>query len=83
MVKVLIKHAGQVLNELPMERHNASRKSMMDKLLKILPEQFNRQMYTELASIWNIPQKTADRYIKVFYEKGFIDKEGFDLYIKK
>jgi predicted transcriptional regulator len=83
MVKVLIKHAGQVLNELPMERHNASRKSMMDKLLKVLPEQFNRQMYTELATIWNIPQKTADRYIKVLYEKGFIDKEGFDHYIKK
>lgn len=83
MIKVLIKHAEQVYNELPMERHNAPRKNMMDKLLKVLPEQFNRQIYTELASEWSIPQKTADRYIKVLYEKGFIDKEGFDLYIKK
>lgn len=83
MVKVLTDHAEQVFSELPLERQNAPRKNMMDKLLEVLPAEFNRQVYLEIASKKMIPPKTADRYIKVLYERGFIDKEGHDMYIKK
>ncbi len=82
LVKVLIKHAEQVFSELPLERQNAPRKNKMDRLLEVLPDKFARQIYLELASNLSIPPKTADRYIKVLYEKGIIDKEGHDLYIK-
>jgi hypothetical protein len=83
MVKVLIKHAEQVFSELPLERQNAPRKNMMDRLLDALPPEFNRQIYLDFASKMTIPPKTADRYIKVLCERGFIDKEGHDMYIKK
>jgi hypothetical protein len=83
IVKVLIKHAEQVFSELPLERQNAPRKNKMDKLLEVLPAEFNRQIYLDFASELNIPTKTADRYVKVLYEKGFIIKEGHDLYMKK
>ncbi len=83
MIKVLIKHAEQVFSELPLERQNMPRKNMMDKLLEVLPHEFNRQGYLDLASKMAITTKTADRYIKVLYDKGFIGKEAHDLYIKK
>jgi predicted transcriptional regulator len=83
MVKVLIKHAEQVFSELPLERQNAPRKNMMDKLLEVLPAEFNRQIYLEIASKMTIPPKTADRYIKVLCERGAIDKEGHGKYMKK
>jgi len=83
MVKVLIKHAEQVFSELPLERQNAPRKNMMDKLLEVLPAEFNRQIYLEFASKMTISPKTADRYIKVLYERGFVIKEGHDMYFKK
>lgn len=83
IVKVLIKHAEQVFSELPLERQNTPRKNMMDKLLDTLPAEFNRQIYLDFASKLSVPTKTADRYIKVLCEKGFIYKEGHDLYRKK
>uniref|UniRef100_UPI004047E521 DUF3987 domain-containing protein n=1 Tax=Algoriphagus sp. TaxID=1872435 RepID=UPI004047E521 len=83
MVKVLTEHAEQVFSELPLERQNAPRKNMMNKLLDALPPEFNRKIYLDIASKKMIPPKTADRYIKVLYERGFIDKEGHDMYIKK
>jgi hypothetical protein len=79
----LIKHAEQVFSELPLERQNAPRKNKMDKLLEVLPAEFNRQIYLDFAFELSIPTKTADRYVKVLYEKGFIIKEGHDLYMKK
>ena len=83
MVKVLIKHAEQVFSELPLERQSTPRKNMMEKFLEELPPEFNRKIYLDIASKKMIPPKTADRYIKVLYERGFIDKEGHDMYIKK
>uniref|UniRef100_UPI004048898E DUF3987 domain-containing protein n=1 Tax=Algoriphagus sp. TaxID=1872435 RepID=UPI004048898E len=83
MVKVLIKHAEQVFSELPLERQNTPRKNMMEKFLEELPPEFNRKIYLDIASKKMIPPKTADRYIKVLYERGFIDKEGHDMYMKK
>jgi len=55
----------------------------MDKLLEVLPAEFNRQIYLEIASKMTIPPKTADRYIKVLCERGAIDKEGHGKYMKK
>lgn len=83
MVKVLIKHAEHVFSELPLERQNAPRKNMMEKFLEELPPEFNRKIYLDIASGKTIPPKTADRYIKVLCERGRIDKEGHDMYMKK
>uniref|UniRef100_UPI00404791B4 DUF3987 domain-containing protein n=1 Tax=Algoriphagus sp. TaxID=1872435 RepID=UPI00404791B4 len=83
MVKVLIKHAEQVFSELPLERQNTPRKNMIEKFLEDLPPEFNRKVYLEIASRKTIPPKTADRYIKVLLERGDIDKEGHDMYMKK
>ena len=83
MVKVLIKHAEQVFSELPLERHNTPRKNLMEKFLEELPPEFNRKIYLDIASGKTIPPKTADRYIKVLCERGRIDKEGHDMYMKK
>uniref|UniRef100_UPI004047465A DUF3987 domain-containing protein n=1 Tax=Algoriphagus sp. TaxID=1872435 RepID=UPI004047465A len=83
MVKVLIKHAEQVFSELPLERQSTPRKNLMEKFLEDLPPEFNRKVYLDIASGKTIPPKTADRYIKVLLERGDIDKEGHDMYMKK
>jgi hypothetical protein len=83
MVKVLIKHAEQVFSELPLERQNAPRKNKMDKLLEILPAEFNRQIYLDFAAKMTIAPKTADGYVNLLYKRGCIDKVSHNHYIKK
>jgi hypothetical protein len=82
MVKVLVQHSEKVFKELPEERKNVPRKDKRDQFFEALPIEFNRQKYLEVAKTLGIVNKTAERWIKAFYNKGVLNKEKHDKYLK-
>jgi len=81
MVKVLVKHSSYVFSELQQEVKVTRPKDRKEQFLDLLPETFNRQDYFDLARSLSIQEKTAERYITIFCEKGLICRDQKNSYI--
>ena len=82
MIKILVKHSSHVYSELPEDANPTKPKDRKEQFLDKLPERFNRKDYLELARSLSIAERSADRYIGLFCEKGWIFREQVDSYTK-
>ena len=82
MIRILVKHSSHVFSELPVDVNPTKPKDRKEQFLDKLPERFKRKEYVELAKSLSILDRTADRYIVLFCEKGWICKEQLDTYTK-
>ena len=84
MVKVLIEHTQSVYIELccggdiPPQMQNTQKTKFYDAL----PDAFERTVYMEVAAKLNIPDRSADRYIKQLCQSGSLEKQGHGAYAK-
>ena len=84
MVKVLIEHTQSVYIELccggdiPPQMQNTQKAKFYDAL----PDAFERTVYMEVAAKLNIPDRSADRYIKQLCQSGSLEKQGHGAYAK-
>jgi hypothetical protein len=81
MIRVLVRHSSHVFSQLPEIKKSARPKDRKEQFLEMLPEKFTRSAYLELAKSLSIPDKTADRYINMFCDKGLIFREQHGIYI--
>ncbi len=81
MISILLKHSSYVYTQIAQENHQAKPKNRKEIFLENLPATFNRQTYVAIGLKWNIPDKTAQRYIKDFVTAGILQSPSFDCYI--
>ncbi len=67
----LEKHAIAVFQNMP----NNELQGKKLKFYELLPDEFNRQTYLKVASELDIKEKTAEKYITQFRDKGFLTHE--------
>ncbi|HET6557600.1 MAG TPA: DUF3987 domain-containing protein [Prolixibacteraceae bacterium] len=82
MIRVLVRHASHVYSELPEEVHQVRPKNKKEQFLDALPERFIRHGFLELANSLGIAERTADKYIGEFCDKGLIMREQQSFYVK-
>ena len=80
MVKVLVKHSSYVFSELPQDVKPAKLRNRKEQFLDSLPEKFSTSDYFELAKSMSISERTAERYVFLFCEKGLVFKEHLGIY---
>jgi len=83
MVEILIKHSSHIYSNLitqTPEVQNTS-KNRKEIFLANLPKSFNRQTYVAIALKLDIPDKTAQRYIKDFVKANIIQSTAHDSYL--
>lgn len=83
MISILVKHSSHVFSELPEDIKPAKHKNRKEKFLDLLPKNFNRQKYLDVAQSLSIANKTAEGYITDFVKKGLIHRESQDQYINQ
>ena len=82
MIRVLVQHSSQVFSQLPAVDKSSMPKNRKEKFLDQLPAKFNSKEFIELAKSLSIHERTANRYIALFCEKGCICREQVDSYAK-
>jgi len=82
MIRVLIRHSARVFSELPEEAKPVPRKNLKEEFLGALPLEFNRQTYLEAAQKLGIQPKRADKYVRFFLDKAFVQHPHRDTYQK-
>ena len=80
MVKVLVKHSSHVFSELPQDVKPAKSDNNKEKFLDQLPLKFTRAKFIDLARHISINERTAERYIGIFCEKGLVEREQHGSY---
>ena len=80
MIRILVKHSSHVYSELPVDVNPTKPKDRKEQFLDKLPEKFTRQNFAIVAKNLSIPQSTADRYITIFCEKGFVRRDNHGNY---
>jgi len=80
MVKVLVKHSSHVFSELPQVVKPAKSDNNKEKFLDKLPLKFTRAKFIELARRISITERTAERYMVVFCEKGLVERKEHGTY---
>jgi len=80
MVKVLVKHSSYVFSELQKDVKPAKLRNKQEQFLDQLPERFTTSDYFELAKSMSISERTAERYVFLFCEKGLVFKEKLGIY---
>ncbi|HET6558035.1 MAG TPA: DUF3987 domain-containing protein [Prolixibacteraceae bacterium] len=83
MVRVLIKHSSHVFSELPEDVKLNKPKDRKEQFLDKLPGKFNRKEFLDLAKSLSIAERTSEKYITIFCEKGLIFREQQGSYIKR
>lgn len=82
IVESLLEHTGQVYRYLPQKKKvlpkNITKK---ESFLDGLPSSFSTQEYKNIANGLQVPEKTAERYIKQFLEKGYLQRIGHGQYL--
>ena len=81
MIRVLIKHSSQVFSELPGEGKVSRPKDKKEQFLKLLAEKFSFQEFMDLAKSLDITERTANRYVAAFCEKGLLHREQAGSYV--
>jgi|LSQX01.2.fsa_nt_gb hypothetical protein len=86
MIKTLLIHTSKVYKDLIPPVNTALSSSQPTKIRQrfcdSLPAHFDRQTYLSIAKQLNIPEKTADKYIKSFCLKGAVNHEAHGKYQK-
>jgi hypothetical protein len=72
IVSVLAKHSSHVFTQVAGEAQKPRPKNRMEMFFDVLPEEFNRGAYLEAAQKLNIPDNTAQRYVRKFQKAGLI-----------
>ena len=80
MIRILVKHSSQVFSELPADEKPVKPKDRKEQFLDSLPERFTRPIYLEMAKRLEIHEKSANRYINEFCDKGYIFRESQGVY---
>lgn len=82
IIKTLIVHMESVFLYLPKEKLTLPRqKNIKECFLDELPSQFTTQGYRDVSERLKIPQKSAERYIKQFVEKGYLQRKSHGNYL--
>ena len=82
MIRILVKHSSHVFSQLPEEFKPARAKDRKEQFYESLPEKFNHQDFIDLAKKMSIQERTAERTIAIFCEKGLILREQMGTYTK-
>jgi hypothetical protein len=82
MISVLVKHSSCVLTQVGEEMKKQKPKNRKEMFLEQLPANFNRKSYLELAIKLQIPDNTAQRYVRKFLQAGVIINIGYGKYSK-
>jgi len=80
MIRVLVQHSSQVFSQLPAINNSAKLRDKKEQFLEKLPEKFNHQEFIDVARGLLIPQRTADRYMSIFCEKGLMHRDIRGIY---
>jgi len=80
MIRVLIRHSSHVFSQLPAINQSANLKNKKEQFLDQLPEKFNHKDFIDVAKSMVIIQRTAERYIAAFCEKGLVRRDLHDSY---
>ena len=80
IVKVLVKHSSHVYSELQQVVKPAKSDNNKEKFLDKLPLKFTRAKFIDLAKRISITERTAERYMVVFCEKGLVEREQHGTY---
>jgi len=81
MVSILVKHSSSIYSQLPEETNRKGRNDKRTKFLGELPETFTHADYIDLAITMSIPERSANRYMSVFCEKGWVVRESHGNFI--
>lgn len=82
IIKTLVRHASHVFSQLPEEVKPEKRPNKKEKFLEELPEKFTRKEFVVLAKSLEIAERTADKYIAAFCDKGLLLREQPNIYTK-
>lgn len=82
MITVLVKHSSKVFTQVAEEVKKPKPANRRELFLEQLPEVFNRRGYVEVAIKLNIPDNTAQRYIRKFVAAGVLLNPSHDHYTK-
>jgi hypothetical protein len=80
MIGVLVQHSGHVFSQLPVHPPSANLKDKKQQFLELLPEKFSRKDYFDIGKSLLIQERTAERYMVTFCEKGLVFREQHGLY---
>jgi len=80
MIRVLVQHSSQVFSQLPAINNSVKLRDKKEQFLDQLPEKFDRPDYIDLAKSMSIQERTAERYITSFCNKGLIFREQMGTY---
>jgi hypothetical protein len=72
MISVLVKHSSYVFTQVSEEPKKPTPKNRKERFLELLPAEFNRHTYVDVAKKLTIPENTAQRYVRKFVEAGII-----------
>lgn len=78
----LLEHSKKVFSELPQAIMQPKRENREERFFNLLPDEFSRKDYVEVAQQLNIPDKTAQNYIAKLLKNGLIHRDKQDYYIK-
>lgn len=82
IIKTLVRHASHVFSQLPEEVKPEKRLNRKEKFLEALPEKFTRKEFVLLARSLEIAERTADKYVAAFCDKGLLLREQPNIYSK-
>jgi hypothetical protein len=82
MTGILLEHSKKVFSELPQPILQPKRENREERFYSILPNEFSRKHYVEVAQQLNIPDKTAQNYIAKLLKTGLIHRDKQDFYLK-
>jgi hypothetical protein len=82
IIKILVRHASYIVSQMPAEVKSETRGNKKEKFFDALPEKFCRKEFLERARSLNIAERTADKYIGIFCDKGFIVRAQPNEYIR-
>ena len=82
MISVLVKHASYIFSQLPEEIKLNKKKNKKEEFWELVPEEFNYKQYFEISKTIELPERTANRYIKEFCDKGLLSRTSQRTYLK-
>jgi hypothetical protein len=83
MVKILVQHAATVFDALPAEQETPTTNNPRIALFQALPQQFDKQTYSAVATQLQIPESTANKWLMKFVSSNLVTKQAHGSYLKK
>jgi hypothetical protein len=83
IIRIMVRHASYIVSQLPEEVKIEKRENKKERFFDGLPEKFCRKEFLELAKNLGIANRTADKYIAAFCNKGLMERPQLNDYMKK